>query len=110
MVGRARRAVWLGSAGLDSQDPHSRHEREGADPSPARWIRRRPISAYHASGWQTVRRSEHARPQSARRQPRPVISPLVGIDALSASWPGLYRPSTPCLLKQDKKDVDARDK
>jgi hypothetical protein len=26
------------------------------------------------------------------------------------SWPGLSRPSTPCLLIRRKKDVDARDK
>src|SRR5260370_21472201 len=28
----------------------------------------------------------------------------------SSSWPGLSRPSTPCLLKLPKKGVDARDK
>jgi hypothetical protein len=26
------------------------------------------------------------------------------------SWPGLSRPSTPCLLIRHKKDMDARDK
>ena len=29
---------------------------------------------------------------------------------LQESWPGLSRPSTPCLLSCRKKDVDARDK
>jgi len=27
-----------------------------------------------------------------------------------SSWPGLSRPSTPCLLSSRKQDVDARDK
>src|SRR5262245_26034170 len=27
-----------------------------------------------------------------------------------ASWPGLSRPSTSCVLERNKKDVDARDK
>jgi hypothetical protein len=34
----------------------------------------------------------------------------VMMDQVSQSWPGLPRPSTPCLMKFGKKDVDARDK
>src|SRR5258705_9667643 len=72
MVGRARRTVRPGSAGLGSQDAHSRDDRESADPSLARWASRRPVPAHHASGWQTARRSQYARARFAGRQPRPV--------------------------------------
>ena len=35
---------------------------------------------------------------------------FVAIKRLSTSWPGLSRPSTSCLPRLQKKDVDARDK
>jgi len=44
--------------------------------------------------------------------PYPPPQAAEGADASGppASWPGLSRPSTPCLPKPAKKDVDARDK
>src|SRR4051812_18622685 len=46
---------------------------------------------------------------SAQRQGQPQISALVVLHTLSASWPGLSRPST-ALMLHDFQDVDAHDK